>query len=119
MIGRYLLNVSDKFGERAGNLLKSRRRFDSLGRKRTFPVVGAAAHAQAKSGPINFVHALHILCQPRSHADAEDQDAARQRVERACMPNARAARQPAPRHVDGIARSHPQRLIDHQKPIHE
>ena len=105
VIRRNLLNVPDKFREGTGNLPKSWRRFDGLGGKRTLAVVRAAAHAQAEPGAIDFIHPLHIFGQPGGRADAEDQHAAGQRVKSSRVPNARAARQPAPRHVDGIART--------------
>ena len=48
-------------------------------------VVGHAAAAEQKHGPVLLRHPLHVLDQPRRLADANYQDAGRQRVERASM----------------------------------
>ena len=57
-------------------------------------VEGVAAGAQQDDGPVGLGHPLDVFDQPRRRADADDQHARGQRVERAGMPDLHASQGP-------------------------
>ena len=73
-------------------------------------VICGTRMAQQKTCPVAFAHPLHILDEPRCLANANYQDASRQRVQSASMPGFRGMAQPIDP-VHDIARGPAGRLV--------
>src|SRR5207302_3585358 len=62
-------------------------------------------------------HPLHVLDEPGRLTESDYEDARRQRVERATMPNLRAARQQPLNAVNQVTRRWAARLIENQQTV--
>ena len=111
---RHLLDGADepRQGRRHG-------RDAGVGRARRFGegalgVVGVARRAEAEGAGVDLAHVLDVLGEAGRPAHADDEDARRQRVERAGVADARAPAEPPPGEIDGLARGDAERLVEDQ-----
>ena len=106
---RHLLDRPDERRQRRVDLLARRRhgvrRFGDF----TVGVVGGAGRAEAEARRVALAHRLHVVGQPRRRADAHDEHAGRERVERAGVADLRLAREPPLHAVHHVARGHARR----------
>src|SRR5207245_1842897 len=114
---RHLLDLANEPGQRLFDFLTVGWAVNGHGCNDALRVIAVAPCPETNAGSVRLNHRLHVLCQPCSDADAKHEHAGRERVERARVADASAAREPALCTIHGVARRHAARFVEHEQAV--